>query len=62
MQAENESDRARTARNAVLNFLLEADMLRVAPDGTFQMLPGMVMSPTPKPPEPDPAQFQAPAP
>lgn len=63
LQAENESDRARTAlRNAVLNFLLEADMLRVAPDGTFQMLPGMVMSPTPKPPEPDPAQFQAPAP
>jgi outer membrane protein TolC len=60
LQAENESDRARTAlRNAVLNFLLEADVLRVAPDGSFQLLPGMVMTPTPTPPQPDPAQFEA---
>jgi outer membrane protein TolC len=42
LQAENERDRARTSlRNAVLNYLLASDQLRVARDGSFTPLPGM---------------------
>lgn len=40
--AENRRDQAKTdLRNSILNYLLESDQLRVAPDGTFQPLPGM---------------------
>ncbi len=40
--AQNARDSERTnLRNAVLNFLLQTDQLRVAPDGTLQPLPGM---------------------
>ncbi len=42
LDAENNRDRALTdLRNAVLNFLLQSDQLRVARDGSFQALPGM---------------------
>jgi outer membrane protein TolC len=42
LRAQNDRDQARTdLRVAVLNYLLESDQLRVAPDGTFQSLPGM---------------------
>jgi outer membrane protein TolC len=42
LAAENQRDRARTnLRIAVLNYLLESDQLRVARDGTLEMLPGM---------------------
>jgi outer membrane protein TolC len=42
LDSENARDRARTAlRNAVLNYLLQSDQLRVARDGTLQPLPGM---------------------
>ncbi|HYF15192.1 MAG TPA: TolC family protein [Phycisphaerales bacterium] len=42
LDAENARDRARTnLRNAVLNYLLETDQLRVARDGTLRRLPGM---------------------
>ncbi len=44
LDSENRRDQARTdLRNAVLNYLLESDQLRVTPEGTFQPLPGMVM-------------------
>lgn len=47
LRAENERDRARTnLRNAVLNYLLESDQLRVTREGDFQSLPGMDASPT----------------
>jgi outer membrane protein TolC len=43
--AENRRDQAKTdLRNSILNYLLESDQLRVAPDGTFQPLPGMDMT------------------
>mgnify|MGYP003869559805 CR=1 FL=1 len=42
LNAENQRDRARTQlRNAVLQYLLESDQLRVKADGSFQPLPGM---------------------
>lgn len=45
LDAENRRDQAKTdLRNAILNYLLESDQLRVAPDGTFQPLPGMDMT------------------
>lgn len=48
LSAENRRDQARTnLRNAVLNYLLESDQLRVAPDGMFQPLPGMPELPVP---------------
>lgn len=55
LRAQNDRDQARTdLRIAVLNYLLESDQLRVAPDGTFQPLPGMEKTPT-TPATPDPA-------
>lgn len=46
LRAQNDRDQARTdLRVAVLNYLLESDQLRVAPDGTFQPLPGMERQP-----------------
>ncbi|MBU6413006.1 MAG: TolC family protein [Planctomycetes bacterium] len=46
LRAQNDRDQARTdLRIAVLNYLLESDQLRVAPDGTFQPLPGMDSKP-----------------
>ncbi|MBY0111333.1 MAG: TolC family protein [Phycisphaerales bacterium] len=46
LAAENRRDQAKTnLRNAVLNYLLESDQLRVAPDGMFQPLPGMPQVP-----------------
>lgn len=48
LSAENRRDQAKTnLRNAVLNYLLESDQLRVAPDGMFQPLPGMPELPAP---------------
>jgi outer membrane protein TolC len=48
LRAQNDRDQARTdLRVAVLNYLLESDQLRVAPDGTFQQLPGMESQPNP---------------
>lgn len=48
LRAQNDRDQARTdLRIAVLNYLLESDQLRVAPDGTFQPLPGMETSASP---------------
>jgi len=45
LDAENRRDQAKTdLRNSILNYLLESDQLRVAPDGTFQALPGMEMT------------------
>jgi len=42
VEARNARDQARTdLRNAVLNYLLESDQLRVARDGTLERLPGM---------------------
>jgi len=42
LSAENQRDRAQTQlRNAVLQYLLESDQLRVRADGTFEPLPGM---------------------
>jgi outer membrane protein TolC len=42
LDSENQRDQARTdLRNAVLNYLLRSDQLRVARDGTFLPLPGM---------------------
>ncbi len=42
VDARNARDQARTdLRNAVLNYLLESDQLRVARDGTLESLPGM---------------------
>lgn len=42
LSAENQRDQALAdLRNAVLNYLLASDQLRVARDGTFQPLPGM---------------------
>ncbi|HEX8875321.1 MAG TPA: TolC family protein [Phycisphaerales bacterium] len=53
LSAENRRDQARTnLRNAVLNYLLESDQLRVAPDGMFQPLPGMPELPVPPAPPP----------
>lgn len=47
LDAENRRDQAKTdLRNSILNYLLESDQLRVAPDGTFQPLPGMEMTAT----------------
>jgi outer membrane protein TolC len=63
LSAENRRDQAKTnLRNAVLNYLLESDQMRVAPDGMFQPLPGMPELPVP-PAAPDaPAPQPAPAP
>lgn len=59
LRAQNDRDQARTdLRIAVLNYLLESDQLRVAPDGTFQPLPGMQPTPT-APASPDPATTPA---
>lgn len=42
LDAQNNRDQARTdLRNAILNYLLESDQLRVARDGSFEPLPGM---------------------
>jgi hypothetical protein len=42
LRSQNDRDQARTdAQIAILNYLLETDQLRVAPDGTLQKLPGM---------------------
>lgn len=42
LESENQRDQARTAvRNAVLNYLLESDQLRVKRDGTLDRLSGM---------------------
>ena len=42
LDAENARDRARTRlRNAILNYLLETDQLRVTREGSLQTLPGM---------------------
>lgn len=42
LQSENQRDQARTdLRNAILNYLLASDQLRVSRDGTFESLPGM---------------------
>jgi outer membrane protein TolC len=42
LNAENARDQSRTnLRNAVLNYLLQTDQLRVNRDGTLRMLPGM---------------------
>lgn len=62
LEAENQRDQARTdLRNAVLNYLLASDQLRVARDGTFQPLPGMEAQPPATPPA-DPYPGPAPAP
>ena len=46
LDAENQRDAARTQlRNAVLNYLLESDQLRVDRDGRLMMLPGMRVNP-----------------
>lgn len=46
LDSENQRDQARTdLRNAVLNYLLRSDQLRVARDGTFLPLPGMETPP-----------------
>jgi outer membrane protein TolC len=51
LRAQNDRDQARTdLRIAVLNYLLESDQLRVAPDGTFQALPGMERGTSPQTP------------
>lgn len=67
LDAENRRDQALTdLRNSILNYLLESDQLRVAPDGTFQPLPGMSIPAGEKPrlpgegdplPMPTPAQL-----
>ena len=42
LNAENNRDRAQTdLRNAILNYLLESDQLRVTREGTFEALRGM---------------------
>lgn len=54
LAAENRRDQRKTdLRNAVLNYLLESDQLRVAPDGVFQPLPGM-LDPRPQDPPANP--------
>lgn len=59
LDSENERDRATAAlRNAVLNYLLATDQLRVARDGTFQPLPGMNTA-IPPVAEPDAAAIPA---
>jgi outer membrane protein TolC len=56
LSAENRRDQAKTnLRNAALNYLLESDQLRVAPDGMFQPLPGMPELPAPAAPDANPA-------
>ncbi|CAG0995588.1 hypothetical protein PHYC_02540 [Phycisphaerales bacterium] len=46
LNAENQRDRARTnLRNAVLNYLLESDQMRVGRDGLLERLPGMESPP-----------------
>lgn len=50
LESLNARDRAKTdLRNAILDYLLQSGQLRVARDGTFQPLPGMI--PEPVPPE-----------
>lgn len=50
LDSENQRDQARTdLRNAVLNYLLRSDQLRVARDGTFLPLPGMAVPDQPAP-------------
>lgn len=62
LQAENQRDAARTnLRNAVLNYLLQTDELRVKRDGSFQKLGEAELSAEPvKAPEPEikPAMVQ----
>lgn len=59
LDSENERDRATAAlRNAVLNYLLATDQLRVARDGSFQPLPGMNTANAPAA-QPDPAAIPA---
>ncbi|MCC6676766.1 MAG: TolC family protein [Phycisphaerales bacterium] len=42
LSSENQRDQAKTdLRNAILNYLLASDQLRVNRDGTFERLPGM---------------------
>lgn len=42
LNSENQRDQAQTdLRNAILNYLLASDQLRVGRDGTFERLPGM---------------------
>jgi outer membrane protein TolC len=62
LDAENERDRAVTElRNAILNYLLESDQLRVARDGTLLRLPGMdTPAPIQPPVEPQPVEQPAP--
>ncbi len=51
LNAENARDRARTdLRVAILDYLLATDQLRVAPDGTFEKLPGMEQAAAQAPP------------
>ncbi len=46
--AENNRDRAATdLRKAILNYLLETDLLRVSREGQFEALPGMTPDPPP---------------
>lgn len=48
LDAQNNRDQARTdLRNAILNYLLESDQLRVARDGSFEPLPGMDVTSAP---------------
>lgn len=64
LRAQNERDQAKAdLQIAVLNFLLETDMLRVTADGTIQHLPGMESRPSAPDPggEPSPpAMMNAP--
>ena len=51
LRSQNDRDQARTdAQIAILNYLLETDQLRVAPDGTMMPLPGMSEVTTPAAP------------
>lgn len=56
LNAQNDRDRARTnLRNAVLNFLLESDQLRVGRNGDIEPIPGLTAtSPDPGSASPDP--------
>lgn len=50
LDAQNNRDQAKAdLRNAILNYLLESDQLRVSRDGSFEPLPGMETSQAPSP-------------